>query len=98
MGELLDPEGNETRAIWGLVDFSGRDVVEVGCGDGRLTWRYAAAAATVRAIEPVEEAIGRARAAMPETLRGHVTFETGDVSTTVLGQGAYDVALLSRSL
>ena len=36
-----DPENNETRALLNLVDFSGADVLEIGCGDGRLTYRYA---------------------------------------------------------
>ena len=54
-----DPENNEIRALGDLVDFSGKHVLEIGCGDGRLTWRYAEAAAHVTAIEPFEEAVGR---------------------------------------
>ena len=38
---LLDPEGVETRVLHDLVDFRGKDVLEIGCGDGRMTWRYA---------------------------------------------------------
>ena len=64
-----DPENNEIRALFDLVDFSGKHVLEIGCGDGRLTWRYAEAAAHVTAIEPFEEAIGRANVNQPDTLR-----------------------------
>jgi hypothetical protein len=32
-----DPEQAVTRAIHALVDFTGADVLKVGCGDGRLT-------------------------------------------------------------
>ena len=35
-----------------LVDLGGAEVLEIGCGDGRLTWRYAERAAYVTAIEP----------------------------------------------
>ena len=33
----IDPEGTEIEAIHDLVDFSGKKVLEVGCGDGRMT-------------------------------------------------------------
>lgn len=34
---LLDPEGTEKKVLHDLVDFKGKDVIEVGCGDGRMT-------------------------------------------------------------
>jgi 2-polyprenyl-3-methyl-5-hydroxy-6-metoxy-1,4-benzoquinol methylase len=70
-----DPENNEIRALFDLVGFSGKHVLEIGCGDGRLTWRYAEAAAHVTGIEPFEEAIGRANANKPDTLRDRVEFD-----------------------
>jgi 16S rRNA A1518/A1519 N6-dimethyltransferase RsmA/KsgA/DIM1 with predicted DNA glycosylase/AP lyase activity len=56
-----DPEGNETATLFDLVDLDGAEVLEIGCGDGRLTWRYADRAAHVTAIEPFEDSIARAR-------------------------------------
>ena len=44
-GRTIDPEGAELAALGKLVDFAGLHVLEVGCGDGRLTWRYADGAA-----------------------------------------------------
>jgi tRNA G46 methylase TrmB len=41
----VDPEGNETAELFDLVDVEGREVLEIGSGDGRLTWRYADRAA-----------------------------------------------------
>ena len=32
----IDPEGTEIEAIHDLVDFSGKKVLEVGCGDAEL--------------------------------------------------------------
>lgn len=95
-----DPENNEIRALFDLVDFSGKTVLEIDCGDGRLTWRYADAAAHVTAIEPFEEAIGRANANQPDTLRDqvdlqHVTFE--DFASAREAE-MFDMAILSWSL
>ena len=33
----IDPENNESRALFDLVDFSKQYMLEIGCGDGRLT-------------------------------------------------------------
>ena len=53
----VDPENGEPRALFNLVDLSSRRVLEIGCGDGRLTWRYADRAAHVTAIDPFEGSI-----------------------------------------
>lgn len=53
MAVLIDPEKNETRALFGLYgNWHGKSVLEVGSGDGRLTWRYAKSSARVLGIEP----------------------------------------------
>ena len=41
MSLLKDPERTERKTLHRLVDFSGKRVLEIGCGDGRLTWQYA---------------------------------------------------------
>ena len=69
-----DPENNEIRALLGMADFTGKHVLEIGCGDGRLTWRYADAAAHVTAIDPFEEGIRLAKENLPDTLRDRVEF------------------------
>jgi 2-polyprenyl-3-methyl-5-hydroxy-6-metoxy-1,4-benzoquinol methylase len=71
----VDPENNEARALLALLDLSGKRVLEVGCGDGRLTWRYAGRVEYVIAIDPRAEAIARARENLPKELRGHVEFQ-----------------------
>ena len=70
----VDPENNETRALLNLVDFTGKHVLEIGCGDGRLTWRYADLAEHVVAIDPKADAIRRAKENLPEELKGRVEF------------------------
>ena len=47
-----DPEGAETDALARLAPVDGLRVLELGCGDGRLTLRYADSAASVLAVDP----------------------------------------------
>jgi 2-polyprenyl-3-methyl-5-hydroxy-6-metoxy-1,4-benzoquinol methylase len=95
----VDPEGHETDALFDLVELEGREVLEIGCGDGRLTWRYADRAAHVTAIDPFEDAIERAKERiratdLPIDFR-HVAFEDFAAASDADG---FDVGLLSWSL
>jgi 2-polyprenyl-3-methyl-5-hydroxy-6-metoxy-1,4-benzoquinol methylase len=101
MAVLRDPEEAETQAIYELVDFAGADVLEVGCGDGRLTWRYAERTRSVLALDPDPAAIEQARASLahlPEQLRQTVTFQVADITSADLPSEAFDVIVLAWSL
>jgi cyclopropane fatty-acyl-phospholipid synthase-like methyltransferase len=94
-----DPEGNETAALFDLVDLDGGHVLEIGCGDGRLTWRYADRAGQVTAIEPFADSIARAK----ERLRDEdLPIDFRNVAFEGFAAGSdsdvFDVALLSWSL
>jgi 2-polyprenyl-3-methyl-5-hydroxy-6-metoxy-1,4-benzoquinol methylase len=96
----IDPEGNETDALFDLVEVDGREVFEIGCGDGRLTRRYAHRAARVTAIEPFEDAIARAQAWVSEAPNEriefrHVAFEDFAAASDA---DVFDVTLLSWAL
>ncbi len=95
-----DPENNETRALFDLADFSGKDVLEIGCGDGRMTWRFANWADHVTAIDPYEEGINRAREDLPDELEGRVEFHhIGFEDFAAVSQpSTFDIAILSWSL
>ena len=98
---LRDPEEAETRAIHELVDFARADVLEVGCGDGRLTWRYAEGARSVLALDPDAAAIEQARASLaslPDQLRHSVAFQAADITNAELPAPAFDVVVLASSL
>ena len=94
-----DPEGNETDALFDLVDLDRAHVLEVGAGDGRLTCRYADRPAHVTAIEPFAASIARAKDRLREMelqveLR-HVNFEDFAAGTDA---EVFDIALLPWSL
>ena len=93
-----DPEGIEPAALAEFVDLRGKRVLEVGSGDGRLTWRYADVAGEVVGVDPDAERIAAARAATPPALAGRVRFEAMDVVELARPRVRFDIALLAWSL
>jgi 2-polyprenyl-3-methyl-5-hydroxy-6-metoxy-1,4-benzoquinol methylase len=100
MAIRIDPENNEIRALFDMVSFSGQHVLEIGCGDGRLTWRYADKAARVTAIDPVATQIALAREHVPAQLRDRIEFQSiAFEDFAAAGEpSAYDIVILSWSL
>ena len=96
--DALDQEGAEIRVLHSLVRLAGRDVLEIGSGNGRLTWRYAERVASVVGLEPEESHVARARAATPAGLRNRVEFRVADAAKIDLPEGSFDVALFSWSI
>jgi 2-polyprenyl-3-methyl-5-hydroxy-6-metoxy-1,4-benzoquinol methylase len=92
----LDPHHRETDAIASLgVTFAGARVLEIGCGDGRLTATYARRARAVVAIDPDREAIAEARdRAWPD----HVEFVEGGILGFRPPREPFDIVLLAWSL
>jgi ubiquinone/menaquinone biosynthesis C-methylase UbiE len=98
MAVLLDPEQAETNAIHELIDFTGQDVLDVGCGDGRMTWRIAEPAHSVLGLDPAAESIETAQASVPAGLQAKVRFQLADITKADLPHRAFDVVVLSWSL
>jgi len=96
----VDPENNEPNALFALADFNGRRVLEIGCGNGRLTWRYADRAAHVTAIDPFEGSIARAKENMPNHLKSRVEFRHigFDDFAAASESSTFDIVILSWSL
>ena len=96
----VDPDNNETRVLLDIVNFSGQHVLEIGCGDGRVTWRYAEKAARVTAIDPSSKLIAQAKADLPRHLRDHIEFQ--DIAfeefSAARAPSAFDIVILSWSL
>src|ERR671930_540873 len=60
MPRVLDPEGAHLAALRRLGDFRDQRVLELGCGDGRLTVGIGADAASVLALDPDAEDVATA--------------------------------------
>jgi ubiquinone/menaquinone biosynthesis C-methylase UbiE len=95
---VLDPEGAHLAALRRLGDFEGRRVLEMGCGDGRLTLGIAAEAAHVLAFDPDAEAIGRAQRFLPADLSEYVAYRVASAKSIELEPVSFDLTVFSWSL
>jgi ubiquinone/menaquinone biosynthesis C-methylase UbiE len=93
-----DAENYEAKALHRLVDFSGQRVLEIGCGEGRLTWRYALSARQVVGIDPDPDAIRVAYYDMPRDLRNTTAFACASSLYLPFPSETFDIALLAWSL
>jgi predicted RNA methylase len=98
MARVLDPEGAHLAALRRLADFEGQRVLELGCGDGRLTLPVAAEAARVLAFDPDAEAVERARRSLPAELAGRVEYQVASGAEIEIERCGFDLALFSWSL
>ncbi len=90
----IDPENIELTTLLKFTgSLSGKRVLEVGCGDGRLTWQYASLAREVVGIDPDQEQIAAANQNRPS----HVHFLAADI-IDFHDPLPFDVAILSWSL
>lgn len=94
MAVIEDPEEHELAALTSLAPpFAGARVLEIGCGSGRVTERYAADAASTIAIDPDQEAIDELRVHLPT-----VTAHAMGVESLVLPPHSVDIVLFAWSL
>ena len=93
-----DPEQNETKTLRRLVDFNGKRVLEIGCGEGRLTWRYAGASRSTVGIDPDKNALRVARADCPSDLADKTRFVNCKAEQLPFRKETFDIAILAWSL
>ena len=94
----VDPEGVETRSLMELAPLEGLRVLELGCGDGRLTWWLAHSASSVVAVEIDEERLAAARASVPADLAAKIELIAASATEVDLPPGEFELALFSWSL
>jgi ubiquinone/menaquinone biosynthesis C-methylase UbiE len=95
---VLDPEGAHLAALQRLGDFRDRRVLELGCGDGRLTLGIATEAASVFAFDPDAEAVGKAQRLLPNELAQRVTYKVASGKEIELEPVSFDLVVFSWSL
>lgn len=98
MTRVVDAEGAHLAAILRTADFGGRRVLEVGSGDGRLTFGLAPPAASVLAFDPDADYVATARTDCPQELREKIRFEVASAEEIEVEPQSIDLVFFSWSL
>lgn len=98
MDPLRDPEENEITYLNQLGLLDDARVLEIGCGNGRLTWRYASRPASVTGLDPDPDRLAAALAERPSALTDKVDFLLGNAERLPFAKETFDVAILAWSL
>ncbi len=73
-------------------------MLELGCGDGRLTLGIAETAASVLAFDPDAEEVARAWQSLPAELAQRVTYRVASGKEIELERNSFDLVVFSWSL
>ncbi len=98
MSIRIDPEQREFEALLAMAgDLNGQHVLEVGCGNGRITRYLAPHTAYITAIDPNEARIALAKKYLPATLADKVSYHALALEDWPPGE-LFNMVLLSWSL
>jgi ubiquinone/menaquinone biosynthesis C-methylase UbiE len=93
-----DSERSESKYLHKLVDFANKRVLEVGCGEGRMTWQYANTARVTIGIDPDVDALRIAKLDRSSDLENKVLFSCADSEYLPFSKETFDLAILAWSL
>jgi len=92
----VDPAKVEIRMLKQAVDWQGKHVLEVGCGEGRLTKRILGMGPRrIMAIDTNAERIAKAKRILPAPLKRLVKFRTIEADEIKHPASTYDIVLFS---
>ena len=99
MALVMDPAGNEIRALLKAVQWQRRRVLEIGCGQGRLTLRLAAFRPKhIEALDPDPKGIRVARKNQPARYRRLISYHVGHAEKLRYPPGTFDTVIFSWAL
>jgi ubiquinone/menaquinone biosynthesis C-methylase UbiE len=93
-----DPERNEAKFLHTFADFTDKRVLEVGCGEGRMTWQYAKGTHRTIGIDPDPDALRIASVDRPSELEHNVLFACAASEYLPFSKETFDIAVLAWSL
>jgi ubiquinone/menaquinone biosynthesis C-methylase UbiE len=93
-----DPERNESKYLRSFVDFTNKRVLEVGCGEGRMTWQYAKDTHTTIGIDSDRDALRIANVDRPSDFINKVLFACAASEYLPFSKETFDIAVLAWSL
>jgi ubiquinone/menaquinone biosynthesis C-methylase UbiE len=93
-----DPERNEISNLRKVTEFRGKRVLEVGCGEGRMTWQYATWAGSTVAIDADHDSLRVAKVDRPYDLQDKIQLACANSHDLPFAKEKFDIAILAWSL
>ena len=93
-----DPEHNEINHLRKVTDFRGKRALEIGCGEGRMTWQYAKWTESTTAIDLDHDSLRVAKVDRPYDLEDKVQLACVDSDNLPFSKEKFDIAILAWSL
>lgn len=97
MGIRSDVGGIERQYLLDMLEGEGARVLEIGCGDGRLTWHFADLARSVVAFDVTPDTLDEALRQRPMQLADKVSFLEASGIHLPFKSGSFDQALFTLS-
>jgi ubiquinone/menaquinone biosynthesis C-methylase UbiE len=92
-----DPDKIETKYLHRYVNFAGKRVLEIGCGEGRLTWQYAKETRSTVGIDLDRDALRVATVDRPSDLENRVHFSLAKSEHLPFSKKMFDLAIFAWS-
>ena len=93
-----DPENKERKTLQRFIDFTKKRVLEIGCGEGRLTWQYAKETRSTIGIDLDADALRVASIDRPSDLTGKIHFVRAESEHIPFSKETFDIAILAWTL
>jgi ubiquinone/menaquinone biosynthesis C-methylase UbiE len=101
MAIVIDPEGKEIEMLKSALrtaDWRGARVLEIGCGDGRLTLRLAQLGAQVVAFDPDRSLIREAKRNLPKRFSKQIKYYVGSAEKLRHPAQSFDLVVFAWAL
>jgi len=99
MAITIDPAEREVRALERVMRWRGKRVLEIGCGEGRLTLRLAGLGArTIRALDPDAKSVRRARTTLPRRHARRIEYRVGSAESLPYRAHEFDCVVFAWAL
>ena len=93
-----DPERTEIKYLHKFADFAGKRVLEIGCGEGRLTWQYAKPARFTAGIDLDADRLRVGIIERPSDLEEKTIIARADSIHLPFPEKTFEIAILAWSL